>query len=140
MTVRWIPLRLARQFLRAHHRHRPSLVGGIIALGAWSGETLVGVVVLGRASRMDPAETVTVTRLCTDGTPNVCSKLYAKARRLAQALGFVRVKTFTRLEEAGASLFAAGAEEDGRTTGGAWSREGRPRADEDTDPKRRWSL
>jgi len=140
MLVRWIALKKARRFIGQHHRHLPKLKGGIAALGLWVDGELRGVAVVGRGSRMDADDSVTITRLCTDGCRNGCSKLYAKAKRLAQALEFVGIKTFTREDESGTSLFAVGAEEAGKTKGGHWSREGRPRQTDDTEARVRWQL
>ena len=140
MRVMWIPLREARRFIAEHHRHRPKLQGGIVALGLWVDDRLRGVVVIGRGARMDRPDTAVITRLCTDGCHNGCSKLYMKARRLAQALGFVGVKTFTRLDESGSSLLAVGAKDAGLTKAQHWSREGRPRSTDDATAKVRWEL
>ena len=140
MRVAWIPLREAKRFIRLHHRHRPQLQGAIVALGLWVEGQLRGVVTIGRGARMDGPDVAVITRLCTDGCENGCSKLYGKAKRLAQALGFVGVKTFTLLSEPGTSLFAVGAQSNGQTDGGHWSRTGRPRDMADVAPKNRWSL
>jgi hypothetical protein len=140
MNVRWVPLKTALNFVRLKHRHRPKLQGGIVALGLFVEGELRGVAIIGRSVRMAGSDTATITRLCTDGCRNGCSKLYAKAKRLAQALGFVGIKTFTRLDESASSLFAVGAVQDGVTAGGHWSRESRPRDIGDIEPKRRWTL
>ncbi len=137
-VIRWIPIYQARKFIKRHHRHAPHLTGAIVALGLWVGDELRGVATIGRGARMDRDDTAVITRLCTDGCRNGCSALYAKAKRLAQALGFVGIKTFTRGEEPGASLFAAGAELDGETKAQHWSRSRRPRSTEDATVKRRW--
>lgn len=82
-----------------------------------------------------------VIRVATDGTPNACSFLYARAKRAAQALGFVRVLTKTLPEESGASLRAVGAVFQGESKGGSWDRVNRRRADKaPTQPKMRWQL
>src|SRR3546814_18235817 len=70
-----------------------------------------------------------VTRRCTDGAPNACSKLYGAAWKAAKALGYTRLITYTLPEEGGASLRAAGWQLVGTRGGGAWSRPSRPRAD-----------
>lgn len=140
MKIAWISLKAAKAFIKANHRHRPNVQGGIVALGCWVDGVLVGVVVLGRAARMDAPGTVCITRLCTDGYRNACSKLYSKAHRLAQALGFTKIKTFTTQDETGASLRAVHAQEAGQTKEEDWSRSGRARAAGDTSPKKRWIL
>src|SRR5205085_9560905 len=105
----WLPMKPARRFVREHHRHLPIIQGGIVALGLWVYGELRGVAIIGRGARLDAHDTATITRVCTDGYPNACSKLYSKAKRLAQALGFVGIKTFTRDDEPGVSLRAVGA-------------------------------
>lgn len=141
MIVRWIALKEAKRFIRLHHRHAPKLTGGIVAIGLFVSGQLRGVAVVGRGARLDAPESATITRLCTDGCRNGCSKLYSKAKRLAQALGFTgKIKTFTRIDEAGSSLFAVGALEDGVTREQHWSRPSRPRSTDEATSKRRWRL
>lgn len=94
------------------------------------GGVLVGVAIIGRpvARMWDNGQTVEVTRLATDGTPHVCSMLYAAAWRAAKALGYTRLITYTQAGETGSSLRAAGwrvvAE---RPPHGGWDRPSRPR-------------
>lgn len=141
MRIAWIPLKTALAFIRGHHRHRPALQGGIVALGLWdAADTLRGVAVIGRGARLDHADMAVITRLCTDGCDNGCSQLYAKAKRLGQALGFIGIKTFTREDETGASLAAVGAKRDGKTAAQHWSRKSRTRSTEDATSKVRWRL
>lgn len=90
---------------------------------------------------MDDGFTAEVIRVATDGTPNACSFLYARAKRAAQALGYVKVKTKTLPSESGASLRAVGATFEGDSRGGTWDRVNRQR--EQTAPicqKLRWEL
>jgi hypothetical protein len=141
MKVAWIAIREAKRFIRSHHRHLPKIQGAIAALGLWVGGQLRGVALIGRGCREDGREVAVITRLCTDGCKNGCSKLYAKAKRLAQAFGFNGgIKTFTRQDESGSSLFAVGAEQSGMTKQGHWSREGRGRRKDGAESKRRWKL
>ena len=140
MQVHWIPLRDAKRFIARHHRHLRQIQGAIIALGLWVDGELRGVTLIGRGARMDRPDVAVITRLCTDGCRNGCSKLYAKAKRLSQALGFVGIKTFTRENESGSSLFAVEAQSSGITPGRHWDRPSRPRQLGDKAPKRRWQL
>ena len=89
------------------------------------------VVIAGRpvARHLDDGWTLEVTRLCTDGTANACSKLYAAAGRAARALGYTRLITYTLPAEGGASLRAAGWRLVGQRGGGNWNRARRPRRD-----------
>lgn len=140
IVIRWIPMREAIRFIAQHHRHLPRLQGGIVALGLWIDDDLRGVAVIGRGARMDRRDTAVITRLCTDGCRNGCSRLYAKTKRLAQALGFVGIKTFTRDDESGASMRAVAAAPDGKTKAGHWGRTSRPRDTVDASAKKRWRL
>ena len=87
MTLKPVSLRLARAFVATHHRHHEAPQGGKFAVSAWVGEELVGVAIVGRpVSRvLDDGWTAEVIRVCTDGTKNACSFLYAHAKRAAQA-------------------------------------------------------
>lgn len=132
----------ARDFIRERHRHHcptKSWKFGVGVVDA-SGE-LVGVAVAGRpvARGLDDGLTLEVTRCCTDGARNAPSRLYGAITRAAFALGYERVVTYTLASEAGASLRAAGFEDDGATKGGSWSCASRPREDRaPIEPKRRW--
>jgi len=100
-------------------------------LSAIQDEKIVGVVIVGRpvARMRDNGTTLEVTRLCTDGTRNVCSFLYGAAVRAGKALGYQKIGTYTLPEEGGASLRASGWELIGRRGGGTWNRSGRQRDD-----------
>ena len=124
--MRWVPLREADRFIAKHHRHHVPAQGGIVALGLCEAEKLVGVAVLGRPlSRVLQARNqAEITRLCVlSEARHAASALAARARRAAQALGFDRVVTYTLAEEGGASLRAAGFQQDMElTAGGEWDR------------------
>ena len=79
-------------------------------------------------SRMiDDGKTVEVVRLCSDGTKDVCSFLYAKAARIAKEMGYKKIITYILNTESGVSLKAAGWQMEKVTDGGAWTRPSRPR-------------
>lgn len=119
----------ANAFVRDHHRHHQPVIGHLFSLGAFIGERLVGVAIVGRpVSRIrDDGLTAEVTRLCTDGTRNAASFLLGRAAAAAFALGFVRIGTYTIPDEGGASIRAAGWRLLGRRGGGEWSSPSRPR-------------
>ena len=74
-----------------------------------------------------------------EGERNACSFAYGALRKAAIALGYTRVVTYTMLDEAGASLRAAGFRDDGNAGGGEADRPSRKRAlVEQPGPKRRW--
>jgi hypothetical protein len=136
-----ITLRQANACVERWHRHRRCVRGGIVALAAVCEATVVGVAILGRpvARRLQDGHTVEVTRVATDGTPNACSFLYGAARRAAAVLGYSRVVTYTRRDESGSSLRAAGFERVATVRGRSWSCPSRPRVDyEPWQGKFRW--
>lgn len=99
----------AKRYVLHHHRHHRPPQGALFALGVEAHGQLCGVAIVGRPPRgLQDGRTVEVTRCCTDGTPNACSFLYGRCRRAAAALGYGKVLTYTRQDESGSSLRAAG--------------------------------
>ncbi len=93
------------------------------------------------ARLLDDGWTVEVNRVATDGTKNACSKLYGAAKRVAFALGYKRIFTYTLQEEGGASLRGAGWKCLGTAGGGNWNRRSRPRIDTELQQtKIRWEM
>jgi hypothetical protein len=82
-----------------------------------------------RARRIDQINTVEVLRLCTDGTHNACSFLYAACRRAAKELGYERIITYILDSESGTSLKASGWNYCYTNSGGSWNVPSRPRED-----------
>jgi len=134
MKLKTISLKSANEFVATNHRHHKPVVGHKFSLSAIQDEKIVGVVIVGRpvARMRDNGTTLEVTRLCTDGTRNVCSFLYGAAVRAGKALGYEKIGTYTLPEEGGASLRASGWELIGRRGGGTWNRSGRQRGDNAT--------
>lgn len=83
-----ITLREANAFVEQNHRHHGPTVGHKFSIGLSDGEKIVGVAIVGRpvARHLDDGWTLEVNRLCTDGTRNACSMLYAAAWRTARAI------------------------------------------------------
>src|SRR5579872_6651117 len=143
LTIRPITLREANAFVGKNHRHHGPSRGCKFALACQQGVALVGVAICGRpvARGLDDSLTLEVLRVATDGTPNACSALYGACRRVAQAMGYRRVLTYTLDTEPGTSLRAAGWKLTAETLGGSWSRTNRPRHDSHpTTPKKRWEA
>jgi hypothetical protein len=136
-------LREARAYVAQVHRtHRPPQ-GGMYAIGAATMDGIVGVVIVGRpvARLYQDDWTCEVTRLASDGTPNVPSMLYRAAWRAARAMGYRRLVTYTLDTEPGTSLRAAGFRAIGSTRGESWDRPSRARVDtHPTQVKLRWEL
>lgn len=105
-----VTLAEANAFVAKHHRHHKPVTGHKFSIGCIADGRLVGVAIVGRpVSRyLDNGLTLEVNRLCTDGTKNACSMLYAAAWRAARAMGYHKIITYTLDTENGASLRAAG--------------------------------
>jgi hypothetical protein len=108
-----IPLRLrqANDFVQQYHRHHDKTRGCKFAIGVVDGEgVLHGVALCGRpvARAYDNGLTLEVNRTCTDGYRNANSALYGACWRIAAAMGYRRILTYTQKDESGASLTAAG--------------------------------
>lgn len=133
LRARPITLRDARAYVAEHHRHSVPPRGHKFSIGADVGGELVGVAIVGRpvARHADDGYTAEVLRVCTDGTRNACSLLYGACRRASVAMGYRRVITYTREDESGASLKAAGFRLDKSVPRQSWDRPGRPRVDRD---------
>ncbi len=131
LSVAPIDFDVAAAFVRERHRHHTPPVGHKFSIAAMRGEELAGVVIVGRpvARRRDDGATLEVTRLCTDGSKNVCSFLYGAAARAAFALGYSRIGTYILKREPGTSLAAAGWKLIGETPGRSWSVPSRVRED-----------
>ena len=131
----------AAAFVSEHHRHHTPPVGHLFSLGAYEGDRLCGVAIVGRpvARHRDDGLTAEITRLCTDGTRNACSFLLGRCAKAAMALGFRRIGTYTLGSEGGSSLRGAGWRVVSETAGGSWSRPSRAREDKHpTEQKLLW--
>ena len=126
-----VSLAEANEFVLEHHRHHKPVVGHKFSIGCTDGEKIVGVAIVGRlVSRfLDDGWTLEVTRLCTDGTRNACSMLYAAAWRAARAMGYKKVITYILESENGASVKAAGFKCVGEAGGLRWTGKRRPKVD-----------
>lgn len=142
IELRPITRDLADHFIRQHHRHHNVPVGALWRQAVHDDDgNLVGVAVIGRpiARALDDGLTTEVTRLCTDGTPNACSMLYAAARRIAQDKGYRRGLTYILASESGGSLRAAGWRLLWEVKGRSWNCPSRPRTDKHpTEDKQAW--
>lgn len=142
LEVRPLSFKLATEFVVEHHRHHGATSGCKWCIGAYQGEKLVGVAICCRpvARMLDNGVTCEVSRLCTDGTPNACSMLYAACARIARDMGYKKIITYILESETGISLKASGWKlEDAHCGGGNWNRPSRKRADKaPTGPKQRW--
>ena len=139
-----VTLKEARRFVDRHHRHLKAPQGGLFAVAVSRGGQIVGVAVTGRpvARMLDDGYTGEITRLCVVGeNKNACSMLYAASWRAAKAMGYRKLITYSREDEPGTSLEAAGWKVLGKTKDGAWDTPSRPRVNtEATGQKTLWGT
>jgi hypothetical protein len=136
----------ANAFVAKHHRHHKPMPGCKFCVAVSDASGVRGVAMVGRpvARFLDDGWTLEVNRCCTDGARNACSMLYGAAWRVAKALGYHKVITYTMEAEGGASLRGAGWKLVGQATtkvGQGWSVPSRPRVD--THPlqqKLKWEI
>ena len=135
MALDIVPITLAEanEFVKRNHRHHGKVIGHKFSIAVADVETskIVGVAIVGRpVSRfLDDGWTLEVNRLCTDGTHNACSMLYAAAWRAARAMGYKRVITYILETENGTSLRAAGWKCIGQAGGLRWTGRRKPEVD-----------
>lgn len=132
MTIKAVPLELkeANAFVEKLHRHHAPVHRDKFRIGAVDDSgNLVGVVQLARpvARGLGTGKIIEVVRLCTDGTPNVCSFLYSRAARIAKEMGYEKIVTYILESEQGTSLKASGWHKETDTKGGSWDTPSRPR-------------
>lgn len=134
--MRIVPIfqRQAFEFITQHHRHHIKPVGSIFQLGlcaSVNSHALIGVAVVGRpvARNSQDGFTCEVTRMCTDGYPNACSKLYSACARIAKEMGYKKIITYILESETGVSLRASGWQFIRSTPGKSWSVPSRERVD-----------
>jgi len=134
-----IGVREASRVVKRLHRHLPRVVGGRFASSVYVAGELAGVGIASepKAPRSRDGFTIEISRVATDGAANACSKLYGALCRAAAAIGYRKVITFTRLDEPGTSLRAAGFVEDGLTREQSWDRPHNPR-NKELSQVRRW--
>lgn len=104
-------LREAQAYIDELHRHHKSSVRDKFRVGAAdSTGKLVGVAQCGQPinRNLNDGKTLEVLRLCTDGTKDVCSFLYAKCARIAREMGYEKIITYILESESGTSLKASG--------------------------------
>lgn len=139
MSLRIVPCTIkdAKAFVRMWHRHHKPPAGAVFALGVANElDVLVGVALVGRpvAVEYQDGYTLEVNRTATDSTFNANSMLYARCWKVAAAMGYDRLITYTQEGESGASLKAAGwriiAQRPPRK---GWNSPSRPREDHGVD-------
>lgn len=142
LSVAPMTLRAAFAYVKAKHRHAKKIQGGLFAVGAEVAGQLVGCAIVGMpvAPMLQDGRTVEIRRCCTDGTRNACSFLYRVCVRIASAMGYRRVLTYTLESESGASLRGAGFKVTKRTRAEHWNRPSREREEQPLQHKLRWEA
>lgn len=142
MKIVPITLKKANEIVTQWHRHHKPSVGHKFSIALVEDEDYIGIAICGRpvARGSDDGLTLEVARLCTDGTPNACSKLYGACARVAKEMGYVKIQTYILQSEPGTSLKASGWIMEAVTAGGQWKRTDGVinRTDQPTEPKQRW--
>src|SRR5690554_3379350 len=130
MMLEIVPIKFpeACRFILEHHRHHKPPPGWMFGVGIAEDGRLCGVAMVGRpvARHRDDGFTLEVTRLCTDGTKNAASALYAACWRAARAIGYRRIGTYLLEREEGTSVLAAGWVIIHKVKGRSWSCPSRP--------------
>jgi hypothetical protein len=148
LTVIPISSREANDFVSTYHRHsdRTSRNGGKFAIGATTGKQMVGVAIVGRpiARLLNDSYTAEVLRTCTspDAPKGAVSFLYSSSWRIWQAMGGIKLITYTLTSESGASLKGAGWKIVGQVKPHPWGWTGREREWKSIydQPKFRWEI
>lgn len=123
MEIRPITFRTASAYINEHHRHHSATAGCKFCIGVFDDDRMCGVAVCGRpvSRHLDDGLTCEINRVCTDGTRNACSMLYGASCRIAKAMGYKKVITYTLESENGASLRASNFKYDGIAGGKMWT-------------------
>ena len=119
-----LSLREAQQYIDENHRHHRASARDKFRIGiADRSGKLIGVAQCGKPinRNLDDGRTLEVLRLCTDGTKDACSFLYAKCARIAKEMGYQKIITYILESEPGISLKASGwILENNSCGGGTW--------------------
>ena len=145
LQVRHIELKDANEFVLKLHRHHKPVIGHRFSISCIEDGICRGVAIVGCpvARGCNYRDTLEITRLCTDGTKNACSILYAASARCDKELGYRKIQSYILESETGVSLIASGFVYEYSTAGGQWKgrlKNGKPRrSDQPTEPKKLFS-
>lgn len=145
MSLEIVPMALkeANAFIERNHRHHGPLKFQKFSVGVADNGKTVGVAIVGRpvSTHLDDGWTLEVSRLCTDGSRNACSMLYAARWRTARAMGYRKLITYILDTEPGTSLKAAGWVKEADTRAGSWDHPSRRRTTAaPVCPKQKWAV
>jgi len=148
LRLRDISADAARRFIARHHAHCDAPVTWRFHTSVLNGGTLVGVAMVGNpvARGLNGRGIVEVNRLCIRrDIPsalrwNAASMLYGWCAREAERRGWAKIITYTRADEPGTSLEAAGWVREARIRGRGWHSSTRRRSNRNGwIDKVRWS-
>ncbi len=148
LRLRPVAFAAARAFVARHHAHCGSPVASRFSLAALNGPTPVGVAMVGNpvARALNGRGILEVNRLCIRRDMasalacNAASLLLGAAAREAERRGFRCIITYTREDESGTGLVAAGWLQEARVRGRGWHSARRPRSNTNAFVgKVRWS-
>ena len=136
LELRDIGFGLAGRFINRHHAHCAAPVTWRFGQACWNGATMIGVVSVGNpvARALCHQGALEVNRLCIRrDIPralawNAASMLYGWSAREAERRGCSRIVTYTRADEDGGSLVAAGWTPEATVRGRGWHSGRRARA------------
>ena len=124
MHIAPITFREASDYINRYHRHHNATIGCKFCISVVDEDgQLRGVAVCGRpvSRKLDDGLTLEINRVCTDGARNACSMLYGACVRIAKAMGYKKVITYTLQSEDGASLKASNFICEGKAGGTHWT-------------------
>lgn len=130
LTLATCTVKAAKRWVKAHHSRLKNLTGALAAVAVEADRVLVCVAVVGqpKARKFQIGTIAEVTRVASDGTArHACSMAYGAARRLALAMAYRRIISYTHLDEPAYALKAAGFWPVALTRGGEWDRPSRSR-------------
>ena len=126
LRIRPISLKETNDYVEKNHRHHRKATGHKYSLAVYDRVGILhGIAIVGRPVNrfLDDGKTLEVLRLCTDGTYNACSILYARCARVAKDMGYCKIITYVLQEEKGSSLRASGwLLEKENVGGGSWEK------------------
>lgn len=112
-------LREANEFVDKYHSHNKRVQGYKFAIGAVYQDGLVGVAICGRpiSATLDDKKTIELLRSCViDNAPkNTNSFLYGRSWRVASAMGYKKMITYTLTDEKASACKAIGMKIVGKT-------------------------
>lgn len=143
LIVSPITFRAAAEYVNKFHRHHKASVGCKFCICVKDDKgNIHGVAICGRpvSRHFDNGATLEINRVCTDGTKNACSMLYGACCRIAKAMGYKKVITYTLQSENGASLKASNFYCAGEAGGTHWTGKRNKGQDIPAEMKIRWEM